>query len=118
MELKMKVLMVDDEEDLLYVLGASFEGLGIEFETSSSGEDAIARFDVFNPDIVLTDYNMPNMNGVELTKKLKEKKKDIKVILYTAHDCVEKEDRGLFETILGKPLLSTEVVDAIKKLID
>ncbi|MFK7823225.1 MAG: response regulator [Oligoflexales bacterium] len=114
----MKVLMVDDEEDLLYVLGASFEGLGIEFETASNGEDALDRFGSFKPDIVLTDYNMPNMNGVELSKKLKEINKDIKIILYTAFDCVEKEDRGLFHTVLGKPLLSTEVIDAIKELID
>ena len=118
LETVVKILMVDDEDDLLEVLGASFEGMGLEFESASNGSEAIEKFGKFKPDVVLTDYNMPHMNGLELTKKLKGMQDDVKVFLYTGNDCIDDEDRGLFHKIFSKPLLSIDVINSIKDLVE
>lgn len=81
-----KVLLVDDEklERVLLRKGYDWEGNGFEIiGEASSGEEALAFFDVMEPDIVFTDINMPYMDGLNLTEKIKERSDKCRVVIVT-----------------------------------
>lgn len=81
----MKILVVDDEplvcECLKYVLGAD----GHEVEKVHSGEEALTKCDCQRFDLILTDQNMPGMNGEELAQRIRERPQPSPVIMVTAY---------------------------------
>ena len=85
-----KVLLVDDEEDFLEVMGERLAARGIEVTTSVSAEDALEQIDKDIFDAVVLDLQMPGMNGLDALKKIKERHPEIQVILLTGHATVEK----------------------------
>lgn len=84
---KIKILLVDDHNLLVYSLSSMlktderFEIVGM----ASNGLEAIKIFENTNPDVILMDINMPEMNGIETTKKIKESNSTSKVIMLTTH---------------------------------
>lgn len=107
---------MDDEEDMLFVLTQSFEGLGYQYETAMSGEEALEKIPDFDPDVIFTDFNMTGMNGLDLAKESKHIKPDVKVFLHTGNDKIKSEDRKYFHKIFLKPVLSLELIKALKEL--
>ncbi|ACL74585.1 response regulator transcription factor [Ruminiclostridium cellulolyticum] len=85
----LKVMIVDDESntrDLLKLL-IDWDGLGMEAAgDATSGLEALDMLDELNPDIVITDIQMPYMDGLTLSKNIKERHPDISIIILTAHD--------------------------------
>lgn len=84
-----KILIVDDE--LIVRVGIKslldWESHGFEIvDVSCDGEDALKKIKVHKPDIVLTDIVMPNMNGIDLLKVIREKYKYMKVIILSCHN--------------------------------
>jgi DNA-binding NtrC family response regulator len=77
------VLLVDDEPGVLYALEALLESRGDTPVVASSGKDALARLD--GVDAVVTDFAMPEMNGLELLRAIKERDPSLPVIVLTAH---------------------------------
>lgn len=67
-----RILVVDDEPQILRVLRTSLQSFGYEIATSQDGVEAIESFVRFKPDLVITDLSMPNMDGVELTKAIRQ----------------------------------------------
>jgi len=80
-----KLMLVDDEAGVRRFLGLSLMDLGYEVETAANGEDALALFDQFRPDIVFTDIKMPIMDGIGLLKAIKAKSPDTEVVMITGH---------------------------------
>lgn len=80
---KIEVLVVDDEEDALDVEVEVLRQLGYSTRTASSGEEALRLFDAHHPPIVLTDWAMPGMSGLELCIALKAREPKTYVILAT-----------------------------------
>ncbi|MEQ8473377.1 MAG: response regulator transcription factor [Marinoscillum sp.] len=83
-----RLLLVDDHELFLEGIVSLLEDdpqLQI-IGTACSGRDALTKITADPPDIVLTDLNMPEMNGIELVKELKQKYPEIKIIVLTMHD--------------------------------
>lgn len=80
----LKVLLVEDEQDaanlLLKYLQKKFNNIYV----AQDGEEAYALYKEFNPNIILSDINMPKMDGLELVKKIREKDKKTRIILITA----------------------------------
>ncbi len=66
-----RILVVDDEPQITRVLRRSLSGHGYEVQVASDGEEALATFNVWKPDIVVTDLAMPNMGGLELCRRLR-----------------------------------------------
>ena len=66
-----RILVVDDEPQITRVLRRSLSGHGYEVQVASDGEEALAAFNVWKPDIVVTDLAMPNMGGLELCRRLR-----------------------------------------------
>lgn len=82
---KHKILIVDDEEFFRQTLQLCLEEDN-DIVTASNGEEALNIFNKEKPDLVLTDYKMPHMNGMEVIRQLKQIKPGIPIIMITAYD--------------------------------
>ncbi|MGM8215136.1 response regulator [Bacillaceae bacterium W0354] len=83
----------------------------------SDGSEAISLVEQYNPDIVIMDINMPNINGVEATRKLVNQYKDIRVIILSIHDDESYVTHALKSGALGymlKEMDTDELVSAIR----
>ncbi len=69
----MRILVVDDEPQIVRVLRAALQSNGYEIFTASNGADALQVFLDANPDLVITDLVMPEMDGVELTREIRQR---------------------------------------------
>ncbi len=82
-----KILLVDDEKDLLEVLGDFLEEEDFVVDTACDGIDALEKLEQNSDyDLVLSDINMPRMKGFELIKNVREKYPELKTALITAYD--------------------------------
>src|SRR5690348_13840439 len=79
-----KILIVDDEAAARTSLTDLLRSEGYATEAAPDGFKALVRTQEFEPDLVLTDLNMPGIDGVELLRKLKETNPDLPVVLMTA----------------------------------
>jgi DNA-binding response OmpR family regulator len=82
----MRILVVDDEKNILRLYQAELEDEGYEVVTANSGREALEVFDRENPDLVTLDILMPDMDGIQVLRYLKEKKPSVPVIMLTAYD--------------------------------
>jgi CheY-like chemotaxis protein len=104
------ILFVDDHEVLARLSCEILEMQGYRAVSAYSGEDALRKFDENDFDILVTDFRMEGMNGLELARKVREKNPNIPVIIVTGYGpidtgkdvtvCLQKED--LFPTLLEK----------------
>lgn len=86
----LKLLFVEDEEDLLSIISDALTKLKADYLTATNGVEALEILEK-NPDIdaVVTDINMPYMNGLDMIRNMKEKGLDMPIIIMSAH--TEKE---------------------------
>jgi len=80
-----RILLVDDEAGIRKVLGISLADSGYTVFTAENGEEALRRFRELAPPIVLTDIKMPDMDGIELLRRIKAESPDTEVIMFTGH---------------------------------
>jgi signal transduction histidine kinase len=80
-----RILLVDDEAGIRKVLGIALEDSGYAVTTAENGEEALRLFRELAPPIVLTDIKMPDMDGIELLRRIKSEKPDTEVIMFTGH---------------------------------
>ena len=76
-----KILIVDDEADIVGLLTEFLSSEGYNTECAYDGEEAIVKSKVFKPDLVLLDLKMPNMNGYEVCKAIRKESECIIVIV-------------------------------------
>ena len=114
------ILLVDDEADLLSLWKLRLESNGYEVTTALSGEEALAKISVINPNVVLTDLRMPGINGMDLFEAIRERNKTIPVILITAHgsipEAVEATRKGVF-SFLTKPIDGKDIILEVEKAL-
>jgi two-component system alkaline phosphatase synthesis response regulator PhoP len=82
---KKKILLVDDEKDLLTVIGLTIESWGYEVMKASSGKEALQVLKDKNPDLMILDYLMPEMDGIATLQEIRKFNTKIPVIMFTAH---------------------------------
>jgi len=80
-----KILLIDDEQDFLEIMGQRVESWGYELVVASCADEAMKAFGAEKPDAIILDYVMPDINGVELLRKIRELNKNIPVIMFTAY---------------------------------
>ncbi len=80
-----KILVVDDEENIRLLYMEELQDLGYEVIAASNGNDAIKKFEIYQPDLIILDILMPGMSGIETMNIIREKSKDIPIILCTAY---------------------------------
>ncbi|BCB97341.1 two-component system response regulator [Dissulfurispira thermophila] len=82
----MKILVVDDEKNILKLYQAELEDEGYTVVTANSGKEAMDIFESENPDLVTLDILMPDIDGIQVLRQMKEKKPDTPIIMLTAYD--------------------------------
>ena len=90
-----KILLIDDEPDILRVLGISLKADGYEVIPALNGAEGIEAFSREKPPIVITDIKMPGMNGIEVLEKIKELDPDTEVIIITGHGDIDNAIESL-----------------------
>lgn len=117
-----KVIIVDDEHLIRNRLryGFNWDELGYELiGEAANGLEAIDLIERFSPDVAIVDIAMPNLNGLELTKILRGKGNDIKIILLTGHSKFEYAREALAEHVhyyMLKPIDEDEFIKTLRDL--
>lgn len=115
-ENRKRVLLVDDDPDLLRLLALRLTSAGFELETVPSGTAALSRVAIFRPHVVVTDLRMEGMDGLALFDALHEQYPTLPIIIMTAHgtisDAVDATRRGVFGFI-SKPVEKNELVNQV-----
>jgi CheY-like chemotaxis protein len=117
-----KVLVADDEIHIVHVVTIKLRNNGYEVISAENGADAFTLACEEKPDIIVTDFQMPGMTGVELVRKLRQNEttKDIPVIMLTARGFAvedkEKEELEISE-LLSKPFSPKELLRSIEDIL-
>jgi len=116
-----KILLVDDESDLLRLWKLRLESKDYDVALAGSGEEAMATFSAFKPDVVLTDLRMPGIDGMALFEAIRKLNKSVPVIIITAHgsipEAVEATRQGVF-SFLTKPIEGGALLLEVEKAIE
>jgi EAL domain-containing protein (putative c-di-GMP-specific phosphodiesterase class I) len=112
-----RVLVVDDEPNLLEVLGVILTDAGWQVDTAPDGRAALRLVDGQHYEVVLSDIDMPGMNGVELLREIRTRDLDVPVLLITGHPrvdtAVEALDHGALR-YLRKPIRERDLASAVE----
>ena len=117
-----KVLVADDEVHIIHVVAIKLRNNGYEVISADNGVEAFALACEEKPDIIVTDFQMPRMTGLELVEKLRqcEQTKDIPVIMLTARNFAisqqQREDLRISECI-SKPFSPRELLGNIEDVL-
>ncbi len=90
-----KILLIDDEPDIVRVLSMSLRADGYEVVTALNGTEGVAAFEAEQPDIIITDIKMPGMDGIEVLGKIKSKNPETEVIIITGHGDIDNAIEAL-----------------------
>jgi putative two-component system response regulator len=117
-----KVLIVDDQAEVVDVMGAILTHQGFVVESASDGLEGLARAIEGSPDIILLDISMPNMDGFETCRRLKNGSGTlgIPVVMFTSQADRDSRITALqagANDFLGKPVDSTELVVRVNNLL-
>ena len=80
---KIKILLVDDDVFILKTIGPALEAQGYDVAVAQSGEEAVRELQSYNPDVVVTDLVMGEVDGISVLKSAKENDPDVMVIILT-----------------------------------
>ena len=81
-----KILVVDDEENIRLLYEIELKEEGYDVMTATTAEEALKLLETYNPDLITLDIRLPGMNGIEFLRKVKEKKRELPVLMCTAYD--------------------------------
>ena len=120
---KGKILLVDDEEDILEFLSYNLKKEGFQIETANNGITALKKLNRFNPELIILDVMMPEMNGIEVCENIRndEKNDEVLILFLTARSEDYSELAGFsagaddYITKPIKPKLLVSRVNAILK---
>lgn len=111
-----RVLVVDDDEDILRILKDNLELDGYEVETVATGKDALESFVRLRLDLIVLDLALPDVDGIQVCRRIREKS-DIPIIMLTARDRVPDKVLGLesgADDYLVKPFDYLELAARVK----
>ena len=115
----LKVLIVEDEIDLANLIKSSIKELFFKVVIAKDGLEAIKKFDSFKPDIIISDIMMPNLNGLEMSKKIKERYSETPIVILSAHShkemLLEAINLGISKYFI-KPFDIEEFIEYLKEL--
>lgn len=114
------ILIIEDEAILAKNIQRSLKGHGCETEVASNGQEGLEKFESFKPDLVLLDFNLPDIDGLEILRSIRIQDAQVKVILITGHGnvqlAVDAMKSGAYD-YLSKPVVLSELKMVIDKAI-
>ncbi|MFN8080513.1 MAG: response regulator transcription factor [Kineosporiaceae bacterium] len=115
-----RLLVVDDEPSIRELLTASLRFAGFEVFSAADGAQALDLADKHRPDLVVLDVMLPDLDGFAVTRKLRERGRDIPVLFLTARDETADKVQGLTvggDDYVTKPFSLEEVVARIRAVL-
>lgn len=118
-----RVLIIDDEEPIVSVVGKTLENLGYKTTSCTNGQEALEKFEngVDTFDLVITDMSMPYITGDMVSKKMLSVRPDLPIILMTGFGTKITEERckaiGI-KALLNKPLTTAGLAKVVRKVLD
>ncbi len=91
----MKLLLVEDEEDLSAIVAKELQQSGYAVDTAYDGEEALYMYDVNEYDLIVLDLNLPVIDGLEVLKEIRKKDTHTKILILSARTQVEQRVEGL-----------------------
>ncbi|MCG8390145.1 MAG: response regulator [Cytophagales bacterium] len=118
----MKVLVVDDSESIRELVGMTLESEGYQVHKSADGVEALDHLTSTEVDLVITDLNMPNMDGISLVREIRkdDAKTGLPVLLLTTESQVAKKDEARQAGATGwivKPFAQDRLLAVVKKIL-
>ena len=117
-----KILIVDDEEGIIFLIKRRLVKIGYEVSEAHNGLDGITLAKQERPDLMILDFMMPELNGLEACRLLKSdpQYQSIKIILLTARD--QQKDQAVAREVgadayITKPFEPEELVGKVKELV-
>lgn len=120
---KKKILIVDDETDILEFLSYNFRKVGYDVFTTTEAKDALNKSILFAPDVVIIDIWMPEMTGIQMCGEMKknEQLKNIPILFLTAYNAEYfslSENRPGGTEYLNKPVSMKVIFQRINEMIE
>ena len=115
-----KILVVDDEPDIVEIIMADLTDKGYQAFGATNGADAIIINAKENPDLIILDLRMPEMDGIEALRHIREKDRKVRVIVLTGVGSpdIVKDVAGLdVSECLRKPIDHDQLFDAIRNVL-
>jgi len=107
------ILVVDDDRSILCLVRDCFRQAGIRVQCVENGEEALLKLQESRIVLMLTDLNMPGMNGLELARRARELAPDLCIVMCTASlspEISELASRAGIAKVLGKPFIFPEIL--------
>jgi len=117
---KIRIIAVDDSPDNLSLIEIIFDDPKYDLELAGSGREALAKIDQKIPDLILLDVMMPDMDGIEVTRRIRQNEDlpYVPILLITAHDRFNAKDgfdAGV-DGLIRKPFDIDELQDRVATL--
>jgi FixJ family two-component response regulator len=115
------VLIVDDEKNIRLTLAQALESLNLETQTAASGDEALAKLKDGDFGLILLDIRMPEMDGMEVLRRVREVRPDIRVIMITAYGTIEFAVEAIklgAVDFLQKPFDPGEIRELVSRVLD
>lgn len=112
---KLKLLVVEDDIGTLEII-VNFLNDDYILKVAHDGKRALEIYNIFKPDVIISDLGMPKLNGIDMIKQIRLKDQNIKIIVLTSHDEVEyllKATELKLTKYLVKPIKKDELLEAI-----
>lgn len=113
----MKLLVVDDEKNILKLYEMELQEEGYTVVTANSGQEAIDIFEKENPDLITLDIHMPEMDGIQVLRHIKDRRPDIPVIMLTAYDYRDDFSVWVSDAYVVKSHDLTSLKSTIKQIL-
>ena len=115
-----KILVVDDEPNIRELLSVSLKFAGFEVATAQNGKEALEIEHEFGADLVVLDIMLPDMDGFEVLRQLREREYQLPVLFLTAKDDIQDKIQGLTvggDDYITKPFSLEEVIARIRAVL-
>jgi|GEM_PF-2809205 len=117
-----KIVVIEDNPNVLKMLVTTLQSSGFEIDSFGTGMEALeyCKRKECTPKLVITDYIMPGMNGLELIEKIKDRNPEIPVLLmsgYTGTTDIQDKVKELNIPFLGKPFSRSDLINTIKEIV-
>lgn len=117
-----KVLIVDDEVNIVISLEFLMEQAGYDIRVARNGQEAMEQVAVFRPDLILLDVMMPSINGFEVCRRIRQNPawRNIKIIMLTAKGRQAEVTKGLSlgaDSYITKPFSTKELMAQVRQAL-
>src|SRR5215467_12511743 len=116
-----KILIVDDEPSNRNILRQELTHKGYTIETANDGAEALRKVESSRPDLIILDYMMPDLSGLDVLKELRKRENDTPVVMITAYGTLERAVEAMKEgayDFITRPFEPDHIVLVVRKALE